>query len=86
MPSHAYKLLKKTTPFWVNKTQYYGPKAAPIRGTGMCFHPERRWLSKNGMSERKCGGIELYEAAGYVENCNYWHGRAGVLIHELSHA
>ncbi len=86
LPSHAYKLLKKTTPFWVNKTQYYGPKAAPIRGHGMCFHPEKQWLFENGMSERKCRGIELYEAQGYLEDCNLWHGQGGVLIHELSHA
>ena len=86
LPSHAYKILKKTTPFWVNKSQYYGPKAAPVRGRGACFHPGKSWLIENGMSDEKCGGIELYEANAYVQDCDHWHGQGGVLIHELSHA
>lgn len=85
LPSHAYKLLK-STPFWINKAQMYGPKAAPVRGRGMCFHPGKEWLVRNGMSEEKCGGIELYDVNHYLENCNLWHGQGGVLIHELSHA
>ena len=86
LPKHACEKLKKTTSFWINRSQKYGPRLAPIRGTGMCFHPYSEWLIRNGMSEDKCGDIELYQADEYLDDCDFWHGKGGVLIHELSHA
>jgi hypothetical protein len=86
IPKDACEYLKKSTPFWINRSQRYGPKALPVRGKGMCFHPEKSWLKRNGMSEDKCGGIELYEADKYLDDCDLWYGRGGVLIHELAHA
>lgn len=52
----------------------------------MCFHPGENWLVRNGMSKEKCGGVELYEAEKYLDDCDLWHGIGGVMIHELSHA
>ncbi len=86
LPPRAYESLSKSTPFWINRSQYYGPKAAPVRGKGMCFHPHEKWLVENGMSKEKCGGIELYDATEYLEDCDLWHGQGGVILHELSHA
>ena len=85
LPKHARKLLQKSTPIWINKHQQYGPQCAPITGWGMCFHPGKEWLIKNGMSSQKCGGVELYEASGYLSDSNLWH-EGGVILHELSHA
>jgi len=86
LPPKACKLLKESTPIWINKCQKYGPKSAPVVGRGMCFHPEPQWLVKNGMSSSKCGGVELYEAGKYLNDVDLWHGKGGVMIHELSHA
>ncbi len=86
LPEAASECLKKSTPFWINRSQRYGPKALPVRGKGMCFHPEKAWLTRNGMSETKSGGIELFHADEYLDDCDLWHGIGGVLIHELAHA
>jgi hypothetical protein len=86
LPPKACEFLQKTIPIYINKIQYYGPKCAPIRGRGMCFHPDSRWLIENGMSCEKCGAIELYEAGRYLDNNGLWHGKGGVMIHELAHA
>lgn len=86
LPTRACKQLKESTPIWINKSQRYGPKCAPIRGTGMCFHPDSDWLVENGMSSEKKGGVELYEARKYLDDCDLWYGAGGVMIHELSHA
>lgn len=86
IPPKACEFLKKTIPIYINKIQYYGPKCAPIRGRGMCFHPDSCWLVENGMSEEKCGAIELYEASRYLDNHGLWYGKGGVIIHELAHA
>ncbi len=51
----------------------------------MCFHPESKWLKSNGMSTRKCHGIELYRTTDYMTDYDLW-GNGGVLLHELSHA
>mmetsp|Transcript_24716 Transcript_24716/g.30398 ORF Transcript_24716/g.30398 Transcript_24716/m.30398 type:complete len:621 (-) Transcript_24716:1175-3037(-) len=86
LPAAACKFLKECTPIWINRTQRYGPKAAPIRGRGMCFHPDKNWLIENGMSSKKCGGVELFEASKYLKDCDLWHGKGGVILHELAHA
>jgi hypothetical protein len=86
LPPNACEFLKETTPVWINRSQMYGPRVAPIRGVGMCFHPGKEWLSKNGMSEKKSGGVELYEAGKYLDDCDLWHGMGGVMLHEFSHA
>ena len=86
LPPQACKLLKESTPIWINKNQKYGPKCAPVVGRGMCFHHETEWLASNGMSTKKCGGVEMYEASKYLKDNGLWHGKGGVLLHELSHA
>ncbi len=86
LPPSACRLLQKSTLLWINRSQIYGPKVAPIRGRGMCYHPGKKWLIENGMSTEKCGGIELYEAGEYLKDCDLWYGAGGVMLHELSHA
>ena len=51
----------------------------------MCFHPESSWLKENGMSTKKCHGIELYRCTDYMDDYDLW-GDGGVILHELSHA
>jgi hypothetical protein len=85
LPEHCREYLRRTTPIWVNKTFKWGPEVKPITGKGLCFHPEKDWLVENSMHEDKCECIELYDSKGYLEDCKLW-GRAGVLVHELSHA
>jgi hypothetical protein len=87
LPTHAIHLLRneRPTPIWINKTLQYGPKACPTTGKGMCFHPEKEWLVKNGMHPKKCECVELYCAKDYKESRKLW-GTGGVLIHEFSHA
>lgn len=58
---------------------------AAITHAGLCFHPESDWLEENCMHVEKCECVELYNAKEYLEICEYW-GRAGVLVHEFSHA
>jgi len=86
LPSKACKLLQESVPFWINKSQKYGPKCAPIEGKGMCFHVHPSWLSRNGMSTQKCGGVEIYQAEKYLNSHGLWYGTGGGLLHELSHA
>jgi len=86
LPPKAGKLLKECIPIWINKSQKYGPKCAPVQGRGMCFHHEPEWLSKNGMSTKKCGGVELYKASEYLDSHGLWYGKGGIMLHELSHA
>lgn len=85
LPSHARTKLQTTTPIWINRSQSFGPKAAPIRGRDACFHPGRSWLVRNGMSPAKCGGVEFYDARHYLSDCDLW-GPGGVILHELCHA
>lgn len=85
LPREACKLLKRSTPIWINKCQKYGPKCAPVQARGACFHPGSDWLVENGMSSTKCGGVELYEAGKYLEDHSLWQ-EGGVMLHELSHA
>lgn len=85
LPEHCSEYLKKSTPIWVNRFFKWGPEAKPIIGRGLCFHPEKKWLEENFMHPEKCECIEIYDAKGYLDDCKLW-GRAGVLIHELSHA
>ena len=86
LPPKACKILMQSTPIWINKQQKYGPKCVPVTARGMCFHPQAHWLVKNGMSKDKCGGVELYEACKYLNDVDLWHGKGGVMLHELSHA
>lgn len=85
LPAHAVEYLCENCPIWVNASIKFGPQACPIRGKGCCFHPSKGWLTENGMNEAKHRCIEMYDAIHYKDNLKYW-GRAGVLIHELSHA
>lgn len=86
LPSQACEFLQKNIPIWINKSQKYGPKSAPIKGKGMCFHPGEAWLKENGMSPKKRGGVEMFEAGKYLYDHDLWYGKGGVMLHELSHA
>ena len=87
LPPKALKQLQESTPLWINKSLTYGPKDSPIIARHACFHPHdgQEWLRKQGLSEDKAGGIELYTAKDYVEGRQEW-GDGGLLLHELSHA
>ena len=87
LPEHARELLRKNTPIYINRSQEYGPKACPVKGRGMCFHPGADWLEENGMSTEKAECVEMYESAEYLNDCKQklW-GPGGVFLHELSHA
>jgi len=86
LPPAACRLLKKSTLIWINRSQIYGPKAAPITARGMCYHPNRKWLLQVGMSPKKWRGVELYDASNYLSDADLWYGVGGVMLHELSHA
>lgn len=87
LPAQACCKLQMSTPFYVNKELIYGPKASPIIGDSMCFHPigGRNWLVKHGLSVSKEGCIEIASAENYLICRSLW-GPGGVLLHELSHA
>jgi len=85
LPSHARAELSKSTPFYINKSQKYGPAACPVNGRAMCFHPGSSWLKENGMSCDKKECVEIYNAKEYLDDYEFW-GPGGVLLHELCHA
>ena len=85
LPKLARDKLLVSTPIWINKSQCYGPKVAPITARDGCFHPGSTWLSRNGMNPAKCGGVEWYDAQHYLSDCDLW-GPGGLMLHELSHA
>ncbi len=85
IPEHAREFLRSNTPIYINRSQCYGPAACPTVGRGMCFHPGSDWLIECGMNPKKGDCVEMYDAAGYLDDCCLW-GCGGVLIHELSHA
>lgn len=85
LPPHTIQKLKNSTPIWINKSQSFGPKAAPIKARDGCFHPGSEWLVRNGMNPDKCGGVEWYDAQHYLSDCDLW-GPGGLQLHELSHA
>jgi hypothetical protein len=87
LPKHARDELRKNTPIYINRSQQYGPKACPVSGRGMCFHPGADWLKEMGMSTDKAECVEMYEAAEELKDRDekLW-GLGGVILHELSHA
>jgi len=85
LPFEAREKLKSSTPIWINKSQSFGPKVAPVKGRAGCFHPGSKWLKRNGMNPAKCGGVEWYDAKHYLTDCDLW-GTGGLMLHELSHA
>ncbi len=85
LPPVAREKLQQSTPIWINKSHMWGPKVAPVRGRDACFHPGANWLSRNGDNPSKCGGVEFYDAAHYLSDCDLW-GAGGLILHELCHA
>lgn len=85
LPPEALKKLRETTPVWVNRSLLYGPEVCPVRGQGCCFHPDRKWLQKNGMNVEKEQCVEIYDIDNYNETCSHW-GTGGIMLHEYSHA
>ena len=72
LPPAAREKLMTSTPVWINKSQRYGPRVAPVSGRDGCFHPGAGWLVRNGMSPLKCGGVEWYVSEHCLEDCNLW--------------
>jgi hypothetical protein len=85
LPSHAVEYLRTNCPIWVNSKIKFGPRACPIKGRGCCYHPDKKWLVENGLSELKHKCIEINDGSGYKKDLDMW-GRGGVMVHELSHA
>lgn len=85
LPPAARAALRSDTPIYINRSQKYGPKCAPITARDMCFHSDKSWLIDNGMSERKAGCVEMYQVGSYSRDRHCW-GEGGALLHELSHA
>mmetsp|Transcript_6379 Transcript_6379/g.13370 ORF Transcript_6379/g.13370 Transcript_6379/m.13370 type:complete len:626 (+) Transcript_6379:145-2022(+) len=85
LPPAARAALRSSTPIYINRSQKYGPKCAPITARDMCFHPDKSWLIENGMSEKKAGCVEMYQISSYPRDRHCW-GEGGALLHELSHA
>lgn len=85
LPEHARDCLRKSTPFYINKSQSYGPAACPVKGRGMCFHPGSDWLETNGMCTDKKECVEVYKCEEYLKDSQLW-GPGGVFLHELCHA
>ena len=86
LPPDARSKLKHCTPIFINKSQSYGPKVAPVVARDACFHGNSAgWLKKVGMSTDKCGGIEFFDSRHYLSDCDLW-GPGGLMVHELSHA
>lgn len=54
-----------------------------MSGRGMCFHPDRNWLTSHGLLAQKAGGIEIIRAADFVP----WRRNQPMMtFHELAHA
>lgn len=86
LPAKACKMLMEKVPIFINKSQKYGPKVAPVVGKGMCYHNDTDYLKRNGMSLEKVKCVELFEAGKYLDDHDLWYGEGGVMIHEMSHA
>ena len=85
LPPHAVAALRDSTPIWINQSLQYGPATCPITAKGMCFHPGKDWLRRNGMNVDKCECVELYCTESYWKDRALW-GTGGLLLHEFSHA
>jgi len=85
LPSHAVDYLKLKCPIWVNKYIMYGPKSCPVRGRACCYHSEKSYLIRNGLSERKYMCVEINDGPGYKGDVHLW-GPGGIMVHEFSHA
>lgn len=86
LPEQARKYLEENTPVWINKSLCWGPKACPIEGRGLCFHPGSDFLDENLMTKAKAHCIEMYNAPQYFEQDAKLWGKGGVFIHEFAHA
>ena len=81
LPAHAIELLRATTPIWVELQGRVVPGG--MSGRGKYFHPSREWLSGHGILPDKVDGIEIANAADYLEwRRNQPYG----LLHEFAHA
>jgi hypothetical protein len=85
LPNHAETYLKQHCKIWINKSFSWGPKACPVNGIAMCYHPDRRWLVENGLHAEKHQCVEINCASFYKKDCHLW-GPGGLFLHELSHA
>ncbi|KAG7362717.1 hypothetical protein IV203_026077 [Nitzschia inconspicua] len=85
LPDHAETYLKKHCKIWINKSLTWGPRACPVKGMALCYHPDQRWLIENGLHVEKYQCVEINCASFYKKDCHYW-GPGGLFLHELSHA
>mmetsp|Transcript_41662 Transcript_41662/g.48089 ORF Transcript_41662/g.48089 Transcript_41662/m.48089 type:complete len:300 (-) Transcript_41662:142-1041(-) len=85
LPSHARQFLRSRCKIWINKSISWGPKSCPVKGHGCCYHPNKEWLLKNGLSGDKYMCVEINDAPFYRSDCDLW-GVGGIMLHESSHA
>lgn len=74
VPADALAKLRRV-PFWLSKDD----SAAPCS----CYHPSPEWLKEHGHDPRKAKGVEITNAARFVE----WSAQQpSMVLHELAHA
>ncbi|MBK7874551.1 MAG: hypothetical protein IPJ77_02160 [Planctomycetes bacterium] len=62
-------------PIWLSKENAVAPC--------MCYHPSPEWLTEHGFDARKAKGVEITNAARFVE----WSAQQpSMVLHELAHA
>lgn len=86
LPRGACAKLQQDTHIYINKSLTYGTVRCPIEARGCCYHPRggADWLKKNGLTVKKEGCVEIFNAEGYLKSNHHW-GTGGVLVHEFSH-
>ena len=68
---------------WINISQDIGHPDGRIKGYGLSFHHDPKWMIKNGIMIEKCRNIEIYSASDYME----WRiCQPLVLFHEFVHS
>jgi hypothetical protein len=85
LPDHAEAYLKQHCKIWINKSLSWGPRACPVKGISLCYHPDQRWLVENGLHAEKHQCVEISCASFYKKDCHLWEP-GGLFLHELSHA
>ncbi len=86
LPRGACAKLQRDTHIYINKSLTYGTVRCPVVARGCCYHPlgGADWLKKNGLTVKKEGCVEIFNAEGYLNSNHHW-GTGGVLVHEFSH-
>jgi hypothetical protein len=75
IPPAALAKLRRHVVVWVERDGDRFP--------GMCYHPSAAWLRDNGFNPDKGGGIEVGDAANFLD---WSREQPAMVIHELAHA